>query len=264
MRSRLVILVLVLAMLAGCRGTMPGAKARPSVPPISPEQIFSQLKARQGGLTAFAAKGRITLISPEQNATGTALLKGKFPETLRVDIKDPLGRSVLSFFTDGQMVEVLFPRENKLFQGPATPTNLASFIPPGVKVSQALRLMVGDLPLSSGPPTRVKPESGENAYLLEWVGKDGTLEERLWVAGADVQPQKEEWYGAGGQLVFSAELGEFNQVAAGRPQQIKLVTVNPKVDLRLTYREFTPNPALTPADLAIPRPPGVMVQPLKP
>ncbi len=261
MKFRLIILILVLAVLAGCRGMMPKAKAPPAAA-VSAEQIYSQLKARQGGLTAFSAKGRLTLISPEQNATGTALLKGKFPETLRVDIKDPLGRSVLSFFTDGQTVEVLFPRENKLFQGPATPTNLASFIPPGVKVSQALKLMVGDLPLSDSPPTSVKPDAG--GYVLEWLKSDGSPQERLWVTTPDIQPTKEEWYGAGGQLVFSAELGEWNQVAAGRPQQIKLMTVNPKVDLRLTYREFTPNPSLTPADLAIPRPPGVVVQPLKP
>ncbi len=87
---------------------LPRAKTRPAAA-APPEQIYSQLKARQGGLSAFAAKGRLTLISPGQNATGTALIKGKFPETLRVDVKDPLGRAALSFFTDGQTVEVLFP-----------------------------------------------------------------------------------------------------------------------------------------------------------
>ncbi len=248
-------------MLAGCRGILPRAKIRP-VSAASPEQVYTQLKARQGGLSAFAAKGRLTLISPGQNATGTALIKGKFPETLRVDVKDPLGRAALSFFTEGQTVEVLFPREGKLFKGPATPTNLASFIPPGVKVAQALKIMVGDLPLSQGPPTAVKPESA--GYLLEWQGTGGALQERLWVSAAAVQPTKEEWYGPDGKLVFTAEFGEWNQAAAGRPAQIKLITVSPQVDLRLTYREFTPNPTLTPADLAIPRPPGVTEQPLRP
>ena len=269
LRGVILVLVLALAMLAGCRGGLKGImhRARPQQPAakVSPEELYSRLTARQGGLTAFAAKGRLTLISPQQNATGTALIKGKLPETLRVDVKDPLGRAVLSFFTDGQTVEVLFPRENKLFQGPATATNLAAFIPPGVKVSQALRLMVGDLPLSAGPPTRVQPGSGENTYVLEWQGQGGKLQERLWVTGAEVLPQKEEWYGADGQLAFSAEFGEFNQATPGRPQQIKLATATPnRVELRLTYREFTPNPSLTPADLALPRPPGVVVQPLKP
>jgi outer membrane lipoprotein-sorting protein len=264
MKWRYLILMMVLAALAGCRGGLGGKVAKaPPATKVSPEQIYAQLKARQGDLSSFAAKGRLTLISPEQNATGTALIKGKLPGTLRADLKDPLGRAVLSFFTDGQIVEVLFPRENKLFQGPATPTNLAAFIPPGVKVDQALRLMAGDLPLANGPPTRVSPESGE-LYVLEWLNPDGSLKERLWVSAAEVQPKKEEWYGAEGKLLFTAELGEFNQAAAGRPQQVKLATASPRVELRLTYREFTPNPALSPADLALPRPPGVVVQNLKP
>jgi outer membrane lipoprotein-sorting protein len=259
-----IITVLVLVALVGCRG---GILRRPKAPAAvkrSPEQILSQLKARQGQLTAFAARGRLTLVSPEQNATGAAIIKGKFPETLRVDLKDPLGRSVLSFFTDGRLVEILFPRENKLLTGPATATNLAAFIPAGVRLPQALRVMVGDLPLSQGKPARMNQESGGSMYVLEWLAGDGSLQERLWVTAADVQPVKDEWYGPGGQLVFSAELGEYNQVAIGRPQQIKLVTTTPRVELRLTYKDFTPNPTLTPTDLAVPRPPGVVVQHLKP
>ena len=122
--------------------------------------------------------------------------------------------------------------------------------------------MVGDLPLSEGPPTSVRPESAGS--LLEWQGKDGTLQERLWVSAADVPAHQEERAWPRRQAGFTAEFGDWNKAAAGRPSQIKLVTVSPQVDLRLTYREFTPNPSLTPADLAIPWPPGVTEQPLRP
>ncbi len=267
MKIRWLILVLVVVALVGCHGRLREVLPRPKAPPVagklSPDQVVSQLRARQGQLTSFTARGRLTLVSPEQNATGTAVIKGKLPETLRVDLKDPLGRSVLSFATDGRQVEILFPRENKLLTGPATPTNLAAFIPAGVQVSQALRLMVGDLPLSQGKPARMSQES-DGKYVLEWLAADGSLAERLWVTAADVQPVKDEWYGTGGRLVFSAELGEYGKVAAGRPAHVKLVTTTPRVELLLTYRDFTPNPTLTPADLAVPRPLGVVVQHLKP
>jgi hypothetical protein len=264
MKIRWIVLVLVIAALVGCQGRfLRGPKAAvPAAAQLSPEQVVSQLKARQGQLTGFAAKGRVTLVSPEQNATGTAIIKGMFPETLRVDLKDPLGRSVLSFFTDGQQVEILFPRENKLLQGPATPTNLAAFIPAGVRLPQALRLMVGDLPLSQSKPARMNRESDN--YVLEWLAADGSLQERLWVSAAKVQPIKDEWYGPGGRLIFSAELGEYNKAAIDRPAHIKLVTTTPRVELLLTYRDFTTNPTLTPADLAVPRPLGVVVQHLQP
>jgi outer membrane biogenesis lipoprotein LolB len=267
MKSRWIILVLVIVALVGCHGRLREALRRHKAPPVagvklSPEQVVSQLKVRQGQLTSLAAKGRVTLVSPEQNATGTAILKGKLPETLRVDLRDPLGRSVLSFYTDGRQVEILFPRENKLLTGPATPANLSSFIPAGVKLPQALRLMVGDLPLSQGKPTRMNQES--DRYVLEWQAPDGSLQERLWVQAGAVQPVKDEWYGAGGRLIFSAELGEYGKVAIDRPGQVKLVTTSPRVELLLTYKDFTPNPTLTPTDLAVPKPLGVVVQHLQP
>jgi hypothetical protein len=256
------LLLCLLAGLAGCRAALPPA---PAVPELSADQILSRLKARHGALTTFAARGRLTLISPQQSATGNALIKGKLPETLKVDLKDLLGRSVLDFATDGQQVEILFPRENKLLRGPATPANLAAFIPPGVTAPQALRLLVGDLPLSPGPPDRMHFEPGERMYVLEWLKSDGSLQERLRVAAGDLQPRKEEWFGADGKLAFSAELGEFHQVSPGWPQQLKLVTPSPhQVELRLVYRDFTPNPALNPGDLVVSRPPGVAVLPLKP
>jgi hypothetical protein len=255
-------LLVLLAGLAGCRAAL---KPAPPVPELSAEQILSRLTARRGAFTSFEARGRLTLISPQQNATGTALLKGKLPETLKVTLKDPLGRAVLEFATDGRIVEILFPRENKLFRGPATSANLAEFIPPGVTVDQALRLMVGDLPLSSGAPTRVLAKPVEQMYVLEWLHPDGSLQERLWVAAGDLQPRKEEWYGAGGRLAFRAELGDFHQGAPGWPQQLKLVTPGPQaVELRLTYKDFTPNPPLNPRELGVFRPPGVAVLPLKP
>jgi outer membrane lipoprotein-sorting protein len=263
MKIRWIILVVLIAALVGCRGGfLRRHKALPVAGKLSAEQVVSQLKARQGQLTSFAARGRVTIVSPEQNATGTAIIKGKLPETLRVDLKDPLGRSVLTFYTDGQRVEILFPRENKLLTGPATPTNLSSFIPARVKLPQALRLMVGDLPLSQGKPALMNQES--DMYVLEWQDADGSLQERLWVNAAKVQPVKDEWYGPGGHLIFSAELSEYSKVAIDRPAHIKLVTTSPRVELLLTYRDFTPNPTLPPADLAVPKPPGVVVQHLNP
>jgi hypothetical protein len=262
MKTRYLILLVMLAVvgLDACRRLPP----TPPAPELAADQVLSRLKAGRGELAAFAARGRLTLISPQQNATGTALIKGRLPETLRVDLKDPLGRAVLSFATDGRLVEILFPRENKLLRGPATPGNLASFVPPQVKLAHALRILVGDLPLSSGLPQRTRFEAAEKMYVLEWLKRDNSVQERLWVAAEDFQLRKQEWFGPDGQTAFRVELGEFQPSLPGRPRQLKLMTFSPHMELRLSYRDFTPNPSLSAADLTVPRPPGVAVQPLKP
>lgn len=103
---------------AGCRALPP---APPPVAVISPETLLSRLQSRQSQVKTFQAKGRLTFLSPQQNYSGTALLAGRLPASLKVDVLDFLGRTILSFATDGVEVKVLSPRENKLFHGPATP-----------------------------------------------------------------------------------------------------------------------------------------------
>lgn len=247
--------------LAGCKALPP---PKPPVPELSAPEIFSRLSARNKDLRSFAIRGRLTLISPDQKATGTAYLKAGFPQNLRVDLKDPLGRAVLNFATDGRTVELLFPQEGKLFRGPATATNLAAFIPPGVNLPQALSLLAGNLPFSPEPPKVVRLESREGHYILEWHNGDGSLRERLTVSGPDLNPRREEWYGDHRRLIFTADLDEFDPQSPGRPKRLKLVTQDPRVELRLAYHDFSVNVPLSPEDLRVPRPPGVAEFPLKP
>ena len=210
---------------------------------------------------SFQAKGRITFLSPQQNYSGTALLTGRLPASLKVDVLDFLGRTILSFATDGAEVKVLSPGENKLFQGPATPRNLAAFIPPTVSLPQALRLLVGALPLSQGPPQNFDYEAATGRYRLEWR-QGGALTERLWVAAQGLYPVQEEWFGGAPEPQFTAELANFGALAPDLPEKITLKTTTPKMEMRLVYRDLKLNPPLTPAELTLTSPPGVVQVPL--
>lgn len=254
--------LIALLWLGGCRGLPP---APPPLAPVSGAEVISRLQSRQQNLQAFAAKGSLAFLSPEKNYSGTALLKGQFPTTLKVDVLDNiLGRTRLVFATNGAEVRVLSPGEGKLFYGPATPRNLAAFLPPAVSLPQALRLLVGDLPLSPGPPDRFAYDAAQGLYRLEWSVPGGALKERLWVAAPGLYPVKEEWFGAAPEPRFTAELADFGAQAPDLPGKITLKSAAPQMELRLTYRELRLNPALTAADLSLPTPPGVAQVPLAP
>lgn len=253
------VLALLMA-LAGCR-TLPPPPPAPLMQ--SAAEVISRLKDRQGELKSFQARGRLTLIAPGRSYSGTGRLTGAFPSTLRVGVLDFLGRSLLDFASDGRQVEVLFPREGKLYRGPATPGNLAAFIPPGLTLPQTLQLLTAKLPLSSGAPEEWRHEPGSGAYLLIWKQANGSLQERLWVAVEGLNPLKDEWYGADGNLTFTAEWSGA-EGPGERPRKVTVRILNPATELRLAYQDFTPNPALSPADLTVPKPPGVAEVPLKP
>ena len=218
-------------------GNFPGRAARPASRPASAGPILPGQRPHH-------------LPVPQQNYSGTALLTGRLPASLKVDVLDFLGRTILSFATDGVEVKVLSPRENKLFQGPATPRNLAAFIPPTVSLPQALRLLVGALPLSQGPPQHSEYEAATGRYRLEWRQGDA-LTERLWVAAQGLYPVQEEWFGGAPEPRFTAELANFGALAPDLPEKITLKTTTPKMELRLVYRDLKLNPTLTAAELTL-------------
>jgi outer membrane lipoprotein-sorting protein len=256
LRNLVLAVILGLLLLAGCRA-LPPAAPPPTV--ASPEELLSRLQSRQRQIRSFQGKGRITFLSPQQNYSGTAILKGILPATLRVDVLDFFGRTILSFYTNGDEVQVLSPREGKIFQGRATPRNLAAFIPPAVSLPQALRLLVGALPLSDGPSPRLTPEPGSERYLLEWSDPSGAPGERLWVSARGFYPLEEAWYGGAAAPRFTASLADFGALVPDLPGKLTLKTPAPQIELRLAYTELTLNPALNPGDLVLKPPPGVAV-----
>jgi hypothetical protein len=248
-----VIVLLTCVALHGCRALPP---APPPTAVASAEELLARLQNRQKSSESFQARGRITFLSTERNYSGTILIKASRPENLRVDILDILGRTLLSFAANGDRVQVLSPGEGKFFHGPASPRNLAAFIPPAVTLPQALRLLVGALPLSPGPPSKFDYDPAAGQYLLEWRQAEG-LQERLWVAAQGLYPLKDEYFGGAERPRFTAELADFGETVPDFPGKITLKTEAPKLELRLAYKELSLNPPLTPADLTLTAPPGI-------
>ena len=129
---------------------------------------------------------------------------------------------------------------------------------PAGRPHQALRLLVGSLPLSQGPPQNFDYEAATGRYRLEWR-QDGALTERLWVAAQGLYPVHEQWFGGTPEPQFTAELAGFGTLAPALPEKIILTTAAPKMEMRLVYRDFKLNPPLTPADLTLasPEPGGI-------
>ena len=251
-----VLVLLLVAGLNGCRAVIPPAPPPTAV--ASAADLLARLQHRQQSLESFQARGRITFLSPQRNYSGTALLKVRRPAGLRVDILDILGRRLLSFATNGQQVQILSPHENKFFKGQASPGNLAAFIPPSVTLTQAVRLLMGALPLTEGPPSRFEFDSAAGQYLLEWQ-KDSRLEERLRVADRGLYPVQEEYFGGAAQPRFTAELADFGEAAPDFPGKITLKSEAPKLELRLAYTELRLNPPLPEAVWTLTPPAGVAV-----
>lgn len=249
------VVLLALVGLHGCRALPP---APPPLAVSSAEELLARLQQRDRSRESFQARGRITFLSAERNYSGTILVKARRPESLRVDILDILGRTLLRLAANGEQVQVLSPSEGKFFHGPASPRNLAAFIPPAVTLPQALRLLMGALPLSPGPPSKFDYDPAAGQYLLEWRQAEG-LQERLWVAAQGLYPLKDEYFGGAERPRFTAELADFGETVPDFPGKITLKTEAPKMELRLAYKELSLNPPLPEAVWTLTPPAGVTI-----
>jgi outer membrane lipoprotein-sorting protein len=252
--------VAVLFMVWGC------AAVRPLPPPQvigSPAELLERLKPRQTQVNSFKARAQITLISPQRTYSGTAILRGQRPHRLKVEVRDILGRAIMGFYSDGQIVKVFFPQEGKLYRGPATPANLAPFIPPPVTLDEVLKALSGDPLFITGGREHLAYEAG-GRYLLELTSPEGKGRELLWVDNRDFNPVRLEMYDRGEKRLFTLEFQDFGSLPAGLPKKVVLHTEKPKAELRLTYTEMTVNPPLTEADMALSAPPSVKEEILGP
>ncbi|MCL6621992.1 MAG: hypothetical protein K6T55_07800 [Syntrophobacterales bacterium] len=254
---RLPPLVLLLALLAGCR-TLP-----PPPPPtaVTPQEALAAWRARQGGIQGFQARVRLTLLAPGRSYSGNARLAAGLPSSLRVEVTDFFGRRLMTFVSDGEEVAVLFPREGRLLKGPATPRTLAAFIPPGVTLAQCVRLLTGGVPFNEGEPHQWQEQADPGSWLLVWNGADGQPRERLWLAQG--RPRRLEWRGERGEPGFEAEFADFSG-PGDWPRQVTVKTPTPASELRVTFGDLTVNPPLAPAEFRLSSPPGVREELLKP
>lgn len=243
-------LVLLLGILAGCRTLLPP----PPPVAVSPREALEAWRARQEGIQAFQARVRLTLLAPGRSYSGSARLSAGLPSSVRLEVTDLFGRSLMTFASDGEEVAVLFPREGRMLRGPATPQTLAAFIPPGVTLAQCVRLLTAGVPLSDGEPQSWQEQGEPGSWLLVWNGADGQPRERLWLTHG--RPRRLEWRGEGGQPGFEAEFGEFTG-PRDWPRQIRIKTPHPPTELRVSFGDLTLNPPLTEADFRLSRPPGV-------
>lgn len=231
----------------------------------SAQDLQARLRARARGIHTFKAKGRVTVVSPEKTYSGTALLLGQKPKTLRVEVLNFWGQSALSFFTDGRTMQILDYREGRLRRGPATPQNLALFVPPPVQIGELLQILTGSVPLPREGEARMTFVPEKDQYQLELTAREPETRVAIRVDAQNLRILAATWYEARGRVLYQVRFQDFDdQQRYPVPRRIILATGDNRAQLRLHYRELTLNPPLDPETLSLSVPSTVREVPLSP
>jgi hypothetical protein len=245
--------ILFLLCLSAC-ARLPTAPVTGEKPAFqSAPDLVKQLESRAAEIQSLKGKGNVSVVSPQKNYTGNAVITEIKPAVLRVDVLNFWGQPVIAFLMNAQEIKLLVYPESKLYRGPANSTNLSRFMPLPVNVKDFMALLAGRVAFSQYEKPVLLASTDPNVMNLELAAVGGKERLSLTIDSASLNITSARWRNAQGQEVMQAEFGEFtSQGPITGPREIKLASGDQTNQVRVHFRELTYNVPASPESLELP------------
>jgi outer membrane lipoprotein-sorting protein len=247
-------------VLAGCAAQRPPAPyAAPEKLPTA-EELAESLAQRRQAVQSVRGLAHMRYRDGTQSTSSRQAVVVERPDRLRVEVLSALG-SVFVLTTDNGALTAYARSENTVYQGVASPENLARYAGLGMPVAALVDLVLGTPPpsQSDGATVGFDPNTG-------WIGLSESVPDGLrvtWFSQAHV-PVLVEQRDGDGTVLWRARFGNHEDHAgllvatsiglevpsASRAVEITLegVDVNPQIDESLFALQPPPGSKVVPLD----------------
>jgi outer membrane lipoprotein-sorting protein len=250
-------LSLMLLCLAAC-ARLPTAPVgeRPGVQ--SPPDLLKQLESRASEIQSLKGKGNVSVVSPQKNYTGNALLTEYKPSLLRVDVLNFWGQPVVAFLVNQQEIKLMSYSEGKLYRGPANTTNLSRFIPLPISLKDFMAVLTGRIAFEKYDKPVLLETKDSAVYYLELTSREGNDRVKLTIDSQSLNILSAQWLNPQGQETMLAEFSDFvTQGPVTGPREIKLASGDQASQVRVRYRDLNYNAPPSPEAMELPVSGGV-------
>jgi hypothetical protein len=245
--------LLAAAALLLCACPPPPPVARP-YPPPSAEALMAHLDARARKITSLRTDAKVDHAEGGDRVKLTAHLLLAEQGRLRVELDAPIGGgSVGTLVSDGKTIQLLDPRAEKFYVGPASACLLARLLHIELQPEDAIAVLTGGAPLA-GTLGKLSWDGGDGGReVLELALPDGGREVlRLDARDRTWDLREAERYDAAGRLLWRVRHGEFRLVDGVRlPGRTQIEQPDRNIDTRLRFRDPELNAPVEPAQLRL-------------
>lgn len=220
MRFSLLAWLLLASTVAGCSG------ARcPTLQFTDPDLALAGHRAGREGVHSIRAEARVDQRGPEGRIRGTVLMFLERPDRVRFDAMTRFGPAAV-LTSDGEEFQLMDLRENRFFEGPTCPSNIARLL--GIRLSGAdvTRFLLGDSPRLEAAEEEIVCDGGE--YVVSLRAADGRrqrlafaiLSESVDGAPEDqiLELRSSEVWSAEGESLWRATFEDYRTVRDGGGQ----------------------------------------------
>ncbi len=258
-------LLVALAAVApfGCPRPPPPRPPELSTLP-SAEAALARLRTAGADRSSLRALGRATYFGSEGRVRLGIVMVIERPDRFRVETLSPMEQPIDVMVSDGGRLRLL--REGRLFEGPATPENIARILPVPLRPEDLVDAMLGGVPTGDRfrPTELTWADEDQRDWLLVLEGPGGERA-RLTVdpARAIVKTMRLERADGLERLRVVFDKHEAVAPAAGEfPRSVSLTIPERKDEVSLRWRDIDVNVPLDPALFSLQPPPGVRPEPL--
>jgi outer membrane lipoprotein-sorting protein len=234
----------------------------PILPPVAPpgEEVFQQVKARQGAVLGLKGLAQVKVSSPEKSFSNQEVLFARRPGFLRVESLSPLGTPLFYLVTDGKEIRLYDPGENRYYRGGWRNDALSFALPLTLPSEEVVLFLLGGVPLMDPESISLRPETQEGLWILDLRSSARGERQTLWVhprffyiVRADLQRP-----GSSYQLFYS----DFRPVKEILfPHEMRLFAADRKIRISVEFSEVDLNPEWKDQDFSLPVPRGATVLP---
>jgi hypothetical protein len=178
------IFLAILFLAGGCAGTR-GPASGPSVPEATRHEILGALKERNEAVSALRGFATVRYGSSLFGARGETAFAVRKPDRLRIDGLADFGLYHSRLALDGRALTILWPSDNRYFEGAATPESLARYLLVGLPPETIVAILLGVVPVREDDPgLRVMTLRKGAQFIVRGERVEAVVEPRDVPAGA--------------------------------------------------------------------------------
>lgn len=231
----------------------------PPAAPLAPE-VEAQRARLEDAWRSFVDLRTLAEISirqgdRSQRFAGALLLKA--PAGLRFEALSPFGPPLLVVAARPEQVTIWEVARNRAYLLPSTPDANRRWLRLALSTEDLVALLAGHVRPLRAPRSGALVPPDETGPSLRLTGAEGT--QRIWL-DAPGRPLKVEWTEGKNPMRVTFTRTESDPSAGVVPKTIRLVTLDGRLEVSVTYREPAVDTGFDPALLTLTVPQGVEIQ----
>ena len=215
-----------------------------------PEALLALTDAADKRIVTLQGDAKLRADTPQGKGTVSLFLALSRPGLIHLETLDFFGKPLGVLVSNGERFGFYEAESNRYYQGPATPGNIARFLPVALPAEELVAIMLGQAPRIPATRKALTLDKGEGMYKV--VLEAGAARQTLTVDPASHRVVRSELTGVKAYDLRFADFLSQGRVVFPRKAELSASSARTELEIRYTDVSLNAPPDLTLFELGAP------------